>query len=143
MRQGRIAGGHSRIQPVVLIRLAVVGRVRLRVGIGVILDPVGVSSNLTTTPLISAIEGKDWSLRTATTTDDRSEVRMTRIISIQSPIIIPQGDIPLGPVAVFHPELGDGSSVWDEGGGDGAVGSVQGDRGEGTSKGVGPGWVLR
>jgi hypothetical protein len=42
----KIAGWHSRIQPVVLVGLAVVGRVRLRVGIGVVLDPVGVSSDL-------------------------------------------------------------------------------------------------
>lgn len=68
---------------------------------------------------------------------------MTRIISVQSLVIIPQRDIPLGPVAVFHPEFGDGSSVRDEGGGDGSVGSVQGDRGEGAVQGVGPGWVLR
>jgi hypothetical protein len=68
---------------------------------------------------------------------------MTRIISIQSLIIIPEGDIPLGPVPIFHPELGDGSSVRDESGGDGPVGSVQGNRGEGTVQGVGPGWVLR
>jgi hypothetical protein len=47
MRQGRIAGGHSRVQPVVLVGLAVVGRVRLRISVGVVLDPVGVSSNLT------------------------------------------------------------------------------------------------
>jgi hypothetical protein len=40
-------GKNSRIQPIVLIRLAVIGRVRLRVGIGVILDPVGISPNLT------------------------------------------------------------------------------------------------
>jgi hypothetical protein len=68
---------------------------------------------------------------------------MTRIISVQSPIIIPQRDIPLRPIAVFHPELGYSGSVRDEGGGDGPVGSVQGDRGERAVQGVGPGWVLR
>lgn len=58
---------------------------------------------------------------------------MSRIGSELVEIVVSEDDVSNDAVSILDEEVGDGSSVGDEGGSDGSIGSVDGDGSEGCS----------
>jgi len=76
-------------------------------------------------------------------THNRSKVGVTWVVGVQGPVIVSQCNVPADAIPILDPQLGDGCTMRNESGRDGAIRGVEGDGCEWTSKRVGPGGILR